>query len=601
MKNTTIIVTLSLLLTACASTTPPPAPAPAQTGKPAAASQQQRIASASQLRRVLQAGNAATADSLPSVELTEDILYKLLMVEVAAQRGQWQTAYVTSLALAHQTRDPRLAQRAMEIALGAKQHEEALAAIRVWRTLAPQSDQATQYFLGFVMLSDNLAEAQPILEQRLRDIAPSSRGMLMFQLQRLLSRAKNKAAGFAMLEQVLAPYLSMPEAHLALAQGALANGDMGRARQEALAAQAAKPDSELAALTLAQTTTDKAEAAKVLRAYLAAYPSARETRLAYARILVEQKQYTSARSEFEILLKANAQDLTTLYALGLLSAQSNDNQAAERYLTTYLNLLAAQSDEERDPTQALLLLSQIAEERKDTESALKWLSQIDPGEAYIGAQIKRAQLVAKRGDIIAARKILMDLTPSTEREQVQVIVAEAHLLREAKREKEAFAVLEAGLKRFPDNTDLLYDHAMLAEKANKLDIMEKNLRKIIALAPTNPHAYNALGYSLADRNMRLPEAYTLIMKAHELAPQDPFIMDSVGWVYFRMGKLKEAEDYLRRAYALRPDAEIAVHLGEVLWVRGQREDAQKFWREVKSKDPQNDTLKSTLSRLQVSL
>jgi Flp pilus assembly protein TadD len=293
--------------------------------------------------------------------------------------------------------------------------------------------------------------------------------------------------------------------------------------------------------------------------------------------------------------------LTALYALGILSAQLQDNAAAEKYLTTYLNLLAAQSDEERDPTQALLLLSQIAEERKDTEAALKWLAQIDTGEAYLGAQIKRAQLLAKGGDIVGARKILSALTAESESEQAQVLMAEAHILRDAKRMPEALALMENAVKRYPENTDLLYDYAMLAEKANQLDLMEKHLRKIMVLAPKNQHAYNALGYSLADRNIRLPEAYALISKALELAPQDPFIMDSMGWVYFRMGKLKEAEDLLRRAFALRPDAEIAVHLGEVLWVKGQKEAAQQLWRDAKAKDPQNDTLKTTLQRLQVGL
>lgn len=598
MKNAPAIVTLSLLLSACASVTAPP-PAQPQKTETLATPARQHIATPAQLRRMLQAGQAASAESLPPVALSPDILYKLLTAEIAAQRGDWKTAYVASMAMAQQTRDPRLAQRAMEIALSAKRHDEALAAIRVWRTLAPDSEQATQYFLGFVMLSDNLAEAGPVFAQRLKDIPDASRTMLMFQIQRLLARAKDKPAGFALLQQVLAPYLSTPETRLVLAQGALAIGDYARARQEALAAQAAKPDSELAVLTIAQVSADKAEASQSLAAYLTTYPKAREARLALARLLVEQKKYAEARSQFELLLQDNPKDLTTLYALGVLSAQTRDNPAAEKYLGTYLDLLAAQPDAERDPSQALLLLSQLAEERKDTEAALRWLSQIDPGEAYIGAQIRRAQLLAKRGDLVGARKVLLDLGPQEEREQIQVLIAESQILRDAGRLPDAMAVLDSALRRYPDNVDLLYDYAMLAEKANQIERMEKSLRKVIVLAPKNQHAYNALGYSLADRNMRLPEAFALISKALELAPEDPFIMDSMGWVQFRLGRLNEAEDMLRRAYALRPDTEIAVHLGEVLWARGQKAEAQKFWREAREKDPQNDTLKNTLLRLQV--
>jgi Flp pilus assembly protein TadD len=184
---------------------------------------------------------------------------------------------------------------------------------------------------------------------------------------------------------------------------------------------------------------------------------------------------------------------------------------------------------------------------------------------------------------------------------VRVLLTEAQLLREAEQSPAAFTLLGDALKRLPNNTDLLYDYAMIAEKANDLVVMEKTLRRVMELAPTNQNAYNALGYSFAERNIRLPEAYTLVEKALSLAPEDPFIMDSLGWVQFRIGKLKEAEDLLRRAYALRPDPEIAVHLGEVLWVRGQKDDAQKFWRDASKKDPKNDTLRTTLARLRVSL
>ncbi|TCS37008.1 tetratricopeptide repeat protein [Paucimonas lemoignei] len=603
MKNAPAIVTLSLLMSACATVSTPEAQPPVAQSEQAQApyngSARQQIATAAHLRRMLQASQSESEAGLPSLDLSPEILFKLLSAEVAAQRGQWKLAYTTELALAQQTRDPRLAQRAMEIALTARRHDEALAAVRLWRTLAPESEQATQYLLSFLMLSDDLSEAAPILKQRLQDIPASSRTMLMFQIQRLLARAKNKQAAFKVLEQVLQPYLDTPETHLVLAQGAVAAGNTERARQEALAAQAAKPESELAALTMALVTPDKDEAAKVLTSYLARYPKAREVRMALARQLVERKQYAQARSQFELLLKDSPKDLTTLYALGVLSAQTRDNAAAEKYLGKYLELLASQPDEERDPSQALLLMSELAEERKDTDAAIKWLSQVDPGEAWLGAQLRRAQLLAKSGNLVGARKALAELTPQGETEQIQVLQAESQILRDAGQIAEAMEVLEGGIKRFPNNTDLLYDQAMLAEKTNQLALMEKNLRKVMTLAPKNQHAYNALGYSLADRNLRLPEAFALITKAHELAPEDPFILDSLGWVHFRMGRLKEAEELLRRAFTIRPDAEIAVHLGEVLWVKGQKEDAQKFWRDARDKDPQNDTLKNTLIRLQV--
>lgn len=595
MKNALAIVTLTLLVSACAQL-PPSGPAGTATST---ASAPAKVVSATPAADAPKP--AKPAEDLPDVALTPDIMVKILSAEIAFQRDDWQFAYVTLLGLAQQTRDPRLARRASEIALTAKRPSEALAAVRLWHELAPDSEQALQYYLSFIVLSDNLEEAQPIFAARLQQAPPKLRGGMMLQIQRTLARAKDKPAVLPMLETLVAPYLTLPEAHLALSQAAFAAGDGARAVTEAQTALTIKPDSELAILMLAQVTPDKPSATKAVAAFLAHYPKSREVRIAYARLLVEQKQYQPARTEFATLLKSDPKDLTTLFALGTLSAELNDYPAAERYLTSYIQQLSKTPDEARDPTQALLVLAQIAQERKDTDAALKWLAQIEPGPAYVGAQIRRAQLVAARGEVDKARQMLTEISTDGEREQTQVILAESQILRDANRTPEALEVLKTALEHAPDNTDLLYDYAMLAEKLDNLPLMEGALRHVIQLAPNNQQAYNALGYSLAERNLRLPEALKLIEKALQLAPDDPFILDSMGWVQYRLGKLPEAEQYLRRAYALQPDVEIGVHLGEVLWVKGQRDDAQKLWRDARSKDPKNDALKSTLARLQVKL
>jgi tetratricopeptide (TPR) repeat protein len=295
--------------------------------------------------------------------------------------------------------------------------------------------------------------------------------------------------------------------------------------------------------------------------------------------------------------------MTTLFALGILNVQTNHLSEAESYLKRYLSALAKQPEDDRDPTQALLLLSQIAEERNDVPGALKWLEQVEPGDAYINVQVRRGQLLAKRGDINGARAVLQQALADADndRDQQQLIQAEAQILRDADRYQDAADVLSAGLQRFPNNTELLYDYSMAADKLGNYQAMERALRKIIDVAPNNQHAYNALGYSLADRNIRLPEALNLIKKAAQLAPDDPFITDSLGWAEFRLGNLEEAEKQLRRAYGLRPDTEIGIHLGEILWTRGKQDEARQLWREAQSKDPKNEVLKNTLSRLNVQL
>jgi tetratricopeptide (TPR) repeat protein len=586
LKNAFVIVTLSGLLSACA----------------VAPKQQPAVAAASQPAQV-EAAPASGEEKLPQVTMTSSMLYQLAKAEFDFRAGNWQGPYLTMLSLAQQTKDPRLARRAAEMAVTAKQADDALAAIKLWRQLDPDSDEATQYYVGLVVLSDNIAEAEPIFQKRLQATPPEARGLVLFQIQQLLLRAQDKAAGAAMLERLVAPYRNTVEGRVVMAQAALARGNKADAVREAEAALAQKPDSEVAVLTLAQATDDDAKIAALLAQFLAANPNAREVRVAYARVLVNGKQYEQARKEFELLLKARPDEAGTLYALGVLSVQLRDSTAAEQYLTRFAALVEKDTDEERDPSKAYQVLSQLAEERGDIKAALAWLDKVKVADAKAGfaIQLRRAQLTGKNGDVPAARRLLAELKPVEPSAQAQVVLVESQVLRDAGQIPQAYALLERGAKRFPANPDLLYDYALMAEKTGRLDLMEKTLREVMKQAPDNHHAYNALGYSLAERNVRLPEAYALIDKALKMAPDDPFIMDSMGWVQYRMGNLNEAEALLRRAYALRSDPEIAVHLGEVLWQKGNKADAQQLWRAARAKDPNNDTLRSTLARLKLSL
>jgi tetratricopeptide (TPR) repeat protein len=542
-------------------------------------------------------------DKLPNVQMTSAMMQQLLKAEMAFKNGDWQGPYLTMMSLAQQTKDPRLAKRAAEMALSAKQPDDALAAVRLWRDYAPGSDEANQYYLGLVILSDNLAEAEKLLTQRLAEATPGARGLVMFQMQQLVLRARDKDAAIAMLQRLVAPYGNMMETHVVLAQAALAKGAKQDAVREAQTALQIKPDSEIAVLTLAQVTEDEARTTKILQDFLAAHPEAREVRTAYARLLVNNKQFDAARKEFLVLDKSRPNDPATLYALGVLSMQLNDARGAEGYFTRFVDVTDKTPDQENDPTKALLILSQLAEERGDLKAATDWLDRMDSDDpkVQLSVALRRAQLLAKGGDLPGARKQLATLQPLDKAEQAQVVLVDAQLLRDAGKNQDAFKLMQDGVKRFPDNMDFLYDYALMAEKLGKIDVMEKSLRQVIAKVPDNQHAYNALGYSLAERNVRLKEAHELIQKALGMAPNDPFIMDSMGWVQYRMGNLTEAAAHLRKAYALRNDPEIAVHLGEVLWKMGQQEDARKLWREAKAKDPRNDALKSTLTRLRVSI
>ena len=360
----------------------------------------------------------------------------------------------------------------------------------------------------------------------------------------------------------------------------------------------------MAVLTLAQASADTNEAVTELVRFLKQYPASREVRISLARLFVGQKKYKEAQAEFERLLQAEPNDLMAIYSLGLLSIQQSDYASAENYLKRYLRTASSQNEEKREETQVLFLLSQLAEEQHLYDKALQWLSQIDVNdedEVSLTVSIRRAQLYAKKGNVNRMRKILAQLESENPYDKEKLLLTEAQIFREIKKPDEALNVLKKGLVQFPNSTSVLYDYALTAESLGRYTDMENSLNKIIGMDPYYQQAYNALGYSLADRNIRLEEAYGLIEKAMKLSPDDPFITDSLGWVLYRQGKLAEAEKQLRRALELRPENEIAIHLAEVLWVSGQQQEALSLFKQVKSREPKNELLKETLTRLKVRL
>ncbi len=546
---------------------------------------------------------SALPNALPNARLTGEVMYKYLAAELAFQRGEAFAAYATMMSVARSTSDPRLARRAVEFAVAGSLSAESLKAATLWRELAPQSEEAAQALLGLQIANGRLDEARQSLARQLAAATPATLPTVIMNMQRQLARVQDRNRSMALMRELLEPYRDSVDAQLTLAQIAMVGGDRTTALREARDALARHPKSELAALTLAQIVDNKTESAQVLSDFLKKNPKAREVRLAYSRMLFEQNRLADAKKEFQTLLQQFPNDQTALYAAGLLAAQMNDLKDAETYLSSYIRTLNGRPDRERDSTQALMVLSQIAEQRDDIPGALKWLEMIDSSVqgTYLGATLKRAQLTAKSGQFDAARAILSGAEIGSEDERVKLIIGESQLLRDAGRLPDALRLIDEALGQYVDNIDLLYEHAMLAEKAGQFDLMERQLREVMRIAPENQHAYNALGYSLADRNTRLPEAYDLIRKAVSLAPEDPYIMDSLGWVEFRLGRLEQAEAILRRAYEIKADPEIAAHLGEVLWVLGREDEAKKLWRNANAKDPRNETLKGTLQRLQVKL
>lgn len=413
------------------------------------------------------------------------------------------------------------------------------------------------------------------------------------QLNRTLASARDKSAALALVQQLAEGYPMLGQARYALAQAAANAQQHELAIREIRRAQELQPDWEAAVLFEAQLlqASSNAEAVARLSRFLARHPDSREVRLGYARALVAGRRFAEARGEFQKLLKDFPDNTEVIYAVALLSLQLSDYALAEKNLNRLLEL------DYPDKASIQLHLGQIAEEQKNFPEALRRYAEIDRGEQYLPAQIRYAQVLAKQGKLDEARAHLQQARASGSQQRVQLVLAEAQMLRDANRAPEAFTLLERALESLPENADLLYDYAMLAERVDRVDILESSLKKLIGLRPDHAHAYNALGYTLAERNLRLPEARELIEKALKLSPGDAFIIDSMGWVLYRMGNLEESLKFLRRAFSDRADPEIAAHLGEVLWVSGQRAEAEKILEEAARKHPDNETLSSTIRRL----
>jgi tetratricopeptide (TPR) repeat protein len=329
---------------------------------------------------------------------------------------------------------------------------------------------------------------------------------------------------------------------------------------------------------------------EVLRNYLSDYPKSNDIRLQYARALLNQKQYQLARTQFQLLADAMPDNAEMIFAVALISLQLNDFQDAEAQLKQALD----KGEKQQDAIQ--YYLGQLNEARKDEQQALEHYREVKGGEYQFAAQTRVAFLLSKTGQLAEAQQYLHQLQPENNQQRVQLLVIEAQLLREANQQPEAYQVLQQGLKEMPDQTELLYETALLADTLGKPDEFERLIRKLILINPNHAHAYNALGYSLLGRNERLAEAMGLVEKALQLAPNDPSIMDSVGWGYYRTGKLDDSIKILRRAYALNPDPEIAAHLGEVLWVTGNGQEATQIWQNGLKANPDNVPLQEVIKK-----
>jgi tetratricopeptide (TPR) repeat protein len=575
------------------------------------------------------AAASAASDPAANSELDAQLFYQLLLGEIELRDGEAGTAYQVVLDAARRTRDEQLFRRATDIALQARAGDQALAAVMAWRLAVPKSSEAHRYLIQLLVAINRASEAIEPLRSLVRITPPEEQRVLIQSLPGFFARSADKTQAATILTEALQPFVedkaTRTPARVALARAWLGVPDAAKALEQLRPALAEEPDAESAAVLAVGAMGSAPEGEALVLAHLQAKPDSQSVRLGYIRALATAQRYGDAVAQLEIFTRIAPQMPSPWLTLGALQLELKHPAEATAALQTFLQrvdaappaqasneLSAGADDDDEDSTtaaagadqgrtQAWLLLAQAAEQQHDFKGAETWLAKVDSPQLALEVQTRRASLLARQGKVKEARELVRHAPEKSPADARAKLLAEAQVLRDVKLWKDANLVLVQANEKFPGDVELLYEQSMVAEKLNHLDEMERLLRKVMAIKPDHHHAYNALGYSLAERNLRLPEAKALIQKALELSPGEPFITDSMGWVEYRLGNRAEALRLLRGAYQSRPDPEIAAHLGEVLWMSGQQDEARRVWRDARSRDGANDVLRETLARLRVDL
>jgi tetratricopeptide (TPR) repeat protein len=568
------------------------------------------------------AQNASVSAAKPPVSnssMDAAMFYQVLIAEIQANAGDPGSAYQLYLEAARRHKNAQLFQRAVEIALRARAGEQALAAAKAWRQALPQSRPAAEFQSQILIALGRTNEIAEALRNLIQLTPAPQQPQVITNLPRIVSRLSDKQASARIIDEATEPWRTRPkaqaEAWLASSEAWLRANQLDKAReglQRAISLQPGLPTAGLLAVELMKQWPDS-EA--IVRQQLQRPDASTVVRLAYARQLTLLQRYNDAEPQLETLVRSQPDQMGHWLLLAAIRLELKKPNEAEVALQPVLALannptgrtpeLTSTDGHKANPSlnpdleQAYLLMAQAADLRGKTQEALDWMERADPRHEKLLTQSQRARLLIRQGRISEARTIIRNIPEGEPRDAILKFQAEAQILRDARQWQEAYEVLREATQRFPDDADLLYDRAMVAERLRRYDDMERLLKTVMNLAPDSPNAYNALGYSLADRGVRLDEARPLIERALSLRPGDPFITDSLGWLEFRLGRIDEALRLLNQAWTARPDAEIAAHLGEVLWQQGQAERAREVWRKGMQLDRNNETLVEVLKRFNV--
>ena len=526
----------------------------------------------------------------PEQELTDDLMFDILLGEIAGQRGAMDTAVPHYLQAAETARDPRVAERAVQIASYAKQYDIAERAARRWVELAPDDMEAHKALTVLALHLGDSAEAIKQLDYLISTSADPEEGYRLATA--LLGRDANKDEAVATMEKLVAHHPENPQAWMALSRMAVNAEQLEKGLDAVNKALELSPQLPAAVILKAQILVRldrKAEATRVLDAAVSMHPENTMLHFAYGRMLLDSDELDGARKQFARVVELDPDNAEGLYSLALLELETKQYKAGEKHLQQLLQLRP-------DEQNAYYYLGYSALEQGDDATALQWYRKIEGGDYWNQSQLRIAEILLRQGKVDAMQNHMRLLRQKNPEKSVTFFLIEGQVLTDAGMHEAAFNLYGAALETSPDNEELLYSHSLAAEKLGNIEIAERDMRRILKNDPDNTRTLNALGYTLADRTNRYEEALVYINKAYEQEPDDPAIIDSLGWVHYRLGNLDEARRLLQQAWDMTGNSEIGAHLGEVMWAQGDRDDARRIWEVALEAEPDNTMLLKVIDR-----
>lgn len=526
-----------------------------------------------------------TAESTVESSVPADLLYLLLSAEIAGQKEEYDVALDGYMKAAKWTTDPKVAERATQIALFTKDQDKALEAVALWIEKQPDSAAARKIAAILNVKQGSYDQAVTQLES-LQSVSDTDFGKTVMEIAQYLGKEVEKERAFDFMERLSQVLPNQPDVHYSYAMLALANNDLQRADRKISTAIVLRPDWNQAQIVQARIFAQRGEkeaAVSLLRNMVDAQPDNEKLHMIYAQFLINMNDYPAAEAALEDILANNPKQYDALYSLALVKLQNNQLDDTRELL---LKLVEVPKWKE----QAYFYIGRIDAKNKQNQMAISWFEKITQGPLVLDAQTNIVSLLAIENRLDEAVNKLHVLHQRFPAQSQLLSLMEAELLNQQKDYEGAFLVLSRALESEPDQPELLYTRALVAENLDRLDVLEQDLMRVLENNPDDPNALNALGYTLADRTERYEEAQRYLDRAIQLKPDDPVIMDSYGWLQYRLGDLAKAIDYLQRAYDLNKDSEIAAHLGEVLWELGREDEAKSVWLNGLSSDPDSKHL-----------